>query len=250
MYHHRFISKIKTMKTFLLLICVAVSASSFAGWHVVKGNGISKTETREAGNYSSLASGGPLHVVIAYGNSNTITLEGEENLLPYIETEVKDKRLTIKIKQGYTLKISRAIQVYVSMTTIAALAQSGSGSIAGEGNFRNDDNTSVAVSGSGSVGLKFASFASLSIRMSGSGNINLSGKIENEADIKQSGSGNADLNRISCSSATVQLSGSGNLRIHADKALTAQISGSGNIYYSGDATVASKISGSGRVRKV
>lgn len=238
------------MRTFLLMLCIIISASSFAGgWHTIKGNGVFKTETREAGDYTSLASGGMINVEIAYGTSKTIRLEGEENLLPYIETEVKDNRLTIKIKEGYTFKTNQAIKIYVSMTTVNAIAQSGSGSIKGEGDFSNNGNTSIAMSGSGSINLKFISFGSLSVRMSGSGNIKLSGKIDNDVDVKQSGSGDANLEDVTCSSVTVQLSGSGSLRIHADKALTAQISGSGNVTYSGDATVTSKVSGSGRVRK-
>lgn len=237
------------MKTFLLFLCISISATCLAQWHTIKGNNVSKTETRNASDYTSLASGGPINVQIAYGSSNSIKLEGDENLLPYIETEVKDKMLTIKIKQGYSLQTHQPIKVYVSMTTIDAIAQSGSGSISGEGNFSSNNNTSVAASGSGSVNLKFASFSSLSVRMSVSGNLVLKGKIENEIDVKQSGSGNANLENTICNSATVQLSGSGNLRIHAEKALTAQISGSGNVIYSGDATVASKINGSGKVRK-
>ncbi len=238
------------MRALLSTIFIAVSLCSFAsGWHTVKGNGVLKTETREAGDYTSLASGGMMNVIIAYSDSKMIRLEGEENLLPYIETKVENHMLTLKIKQGYTLKTNQAIKIYVSMTTINAIAQSGSGSINGEGNFSNNDNTSIATSGSGAVDLKFVSFGSLSLRMSGSGNITLSGKIDNDVDVKQSGSGNANLDNITCNNATVQLSGSGNLRIHVDKALTAHISGSGNVVYSGDATVASRVSGSGKVRK-
>ncbi len=238
------------MRTILFLLGVTISLSSFAGgWHTIKGNGVFKNETREAAGYTSLASGGMMDVEIAYGNSNTIRLEGEENLLPYIETEVKGKMLTIKTKEGYTLKTTQPIKIYVSMTTVNAIAQSGSGSIKGNGEFSSDDNTSVAMSGSGSVSMNFSSLPSLSLRMSGSGNIDLSGKVQNEVDVKQSGSGNANLDDLSCNNATVQLSGSGNLRIHADKALTAHISGSGNVIYSGDATVASRVSGSGKVRK-
>lgn len=238
------------MRTFLFMLCIVVSTSSFAQWHIVRGNNNLTSETRETGNYTALASGGIIQVEIAYGNSRSIKLEGDENLLPYIETEVKDDMLTIKIKERYTLKTSHPIKVYVSMTTISALAQSGSGSITGKGNFSNKGNTSVAVSGSGSVKASFASIGSLSMRMSGSGSIDLSGKVENETDIKQTGSGSANLENLNCNDVTVQLSGSGNLRIHADKALTAQISGSGSVYYSGDATVTSKVSGSGRVRKM
>ena len=238
------------MRTLFLICCIAVSTSSFAGWKVIKGNHVSKSETREASDYTALASGGIMHVEIAYGNNQSIKLEGEENLLPYIETEVKDGMLTIKVKKGYTLKTNQPINVFITMTTITALAQSGSGSITGKDNFSNKGNTSVAVSGSGSVKVNFTSIGSLSLRMSGSGSINLSGKVDEEADIRQSGSGSANLENLVCKTATIQLSGSGNLRIHADKALTAQISGSGNVYYSGDATVASKVAGSGRVRKV
>ena len=146
---HRFRFKTKNMKTVLSFLFIIISTYSFASWHVVNGNQVSKTETRNASGYTSLASGGPINVQIAYGDDNTIRLEGEENLLPYIETEVKDGMLTIKIKQGYTLKTNQPLKVYVSMTTIAAIAQSGSGSITGEGNFSNNDNTSIAVSGSG-----------------------------------------------------------------------------------------------------
>ena len=202
------------------------------------------------GNYSALASGGIMHVEIAYGNSQSIKLEGEENLLPYVETEVKDGMLTVKVKNGYTLNANKPINVFVTMTTITALAQSGSGNIIGTGDFSNKGNTSVALSGSGSIKVSFTSIVSLSLRISGSGSIDLSGKVEEEADIKKSGSGSVNLENLVCNTATVQLSGSGSLRIHADKALTAQISGSGSIYYSGDATVASKVTGSGSIRKV
>ena len=237
------------MKTFLSLLFITVSATSMAQWHTVKGNNTDKTETREATNYTSLAVGGPMNVEVSYGSSNTIQLEGEDNVLPYIETEVKDNMLTIKVKQGYSLQTHQPIKVHVSMTTIAEIAQSGSGNINGDGDFNNAGNTSVAVSGSGSLKLKFASFGSLSLRMSGSGNIVLKGKVNDETDIKKTGSGNANLEEITCNIATVQQSGSGNLTIHVEKALTAQLSGSGNVFYSGDATVASKVSGSGRVKK-
>ncbi len=237
------------MKTFLLFLGIFISASCIAQWHTIKGNDVNKTETREVSGYTSLAAGGPINVQIEYGNSNSIKIEGEENLLPYIETEVKDNMLTIKLKQGYNVQTHRPIKIYVSMTTIDAIAQSGSGSINGDGDFNNGGNTSVAVSGSGSLKLKFTSFGSLSLRMSGSGNIVLKGKVNEETDVKKSGSGNASLEEVMCNIATVQQSGSGNLTIHVEKALTAQVSGSGSIIYSGDATVASKVSGSGRVKK-
>ncbi len=238
------------MKTFLSLLFITISATSIAQWHTVKGNNNSKTETREASGYTSLEVGGPINVDIAYGNSNSIQLEGEDNLLPYIETAVKDNRLTIKVKDRYSLQTHQPIRVHVSMTTISALAQSGSGNINGDGNFSNDGNTSFSVSGSGAVKFSFASFGSLSLHMSGSGNVVLKGKVNDEIEVKKSGSGSANLEEAGCNTATVQQSGSGSVTVHVEKALTAQVSGSGSVFYSGNATLASKVSGSGRVKKV
>src|SRR4051794_23558939 len=147
------------MKQLLLLLCLAASIQSYAIWDVIKGNGIAKTETREASGYTSLSSGGPMKVEIVYGTSNTIQIEGDENILPYIETIVKDGELTIRVKERISVKPQVPLRVHVSMTTINGLAQSGSGEITGTGNFTSTQPTDVAQSGSGSINLKFNKFA-------------------------------------------------------------------------------------------
>ncbi len=97
-----------------------------------------KKESREVGAFTSLASGGPMEVKLSYGNSNSISVEADENLLPYIETTVSDGKLTIKTSKNKNLKPKSKMTVYVSMTTISSLQLSGSGSINGDGNFTND----------------------------------------------------------------------------------------------------------------
>ena len=58
-------------------------------WEKIEGNGKLKKESREMTSYTAVASSGSWDVMIAYGESNTIQVEGDENLLNYIETEVK-----------------------------------------------------------------------------------------------------------------------------------------------------------------
>src|SRR6478736_7733774 len=113
-----------TMKQLLLLLCMAASIHSYAIWNVIKGNGIAQTETREANGYISLSCGGPMKVEVVYGTSNTIQLEGDENILPYIETLVKNGELTIRVKEHTSVKPQVPLRVHVSMTTINKLAQS------------------------------------------------------------------------------------------------------------------------------
>src|SRR3954447_22347891 len=178
------------MKQLLLLLCLAASIHSYAIWDVIKGNGIAKSETREASDYTSLVCGGPIKVEVVYGNSNTIQLEGDENILPYIETLVKNGELTIRVKEHNSVKPHVPLRVHVSMTTINRLAQSGSGEIKGSGNFTSTQTTDVAMSGSGAINLKFNKFAGMAISMSGSGSINMEGELNDDLDVSQSGSGN------------------------------------------------------------
>jgi hypothetical protein len=240
------------MKNLIFAFFTFVSLHSFAQpWKTVKGDGNLKKEIRTVSNFTSLASNGAIDVQIAYGNSNSISIEADENLLPYIETTVKDGKLAILPKKNVNLKSRSRMVVYVSMTTINSLQQSGSGNIRGEGEFSSDSKMDIKVSGSGNIKLDFGSFKDIDLFVSGSGNIDLKGNPTNDISAKISGSGNIDCSKVSCDNVVVTISGSGNVRVNAEKNITAEISGSGNVFYKGAATnISSKIAGSGKVIKI
>lgn len=220
-------------------------------WKSIKGDGNLKKESREIGNFTSISSFGPLDVQISYGTSQSLQVEADGNLLPYIETKVENGKLTIGSKQHFNLKSRSKMVVYVSMTSINSLDQHGSGNITGSGNFSNDGKTQMNVSGSGNIKLDFDSFGSMDLSVSGSGNIKLKGNTVNNITAAISGSGNIDCTKIKCDNADAKISGSGNIKVDVQKSIIASISGSGNVFYKGDATnVVSKIAGSGKVVKI
>ena len=240
------------MKKLLIALFALTSFNSFAQpWQTIKGNGQIKKETREVGNYTSLASHGSMDVQIDYGNSNSIVIEADENLLPYIETSVEDGKLNIRSKKNVNLRSTSKMTVRVSMTKITSLQLSGSGNIKGAGAFTNDGKTDIGVSGSGDLALDFDSFKDLDLSVSGSGNISLKSNATNSIDAKVSGSGNIDCSSISSKDVDAKLSGSGNIKVYANNSIDAKISGSGNVYYKGDAqNITSKVVGSGKVLKM
>ncbi len=74
------------MKRLLIALFALVSLTAYSQrWETVKGNSQIKKETREVSSFTSLTSQGPMDVQIAYGNSNSVTIEADENLLQYIE---------------------------------------------------------------------------------------------------------------------------------------------------------------------
>ncbi len=240
------------MKKLLFVLFAFVSINSFAqNWETIKGNGQVKKETRELSNFTSLSSQGSMNVQIAYGNSNSVIIEADENLLPYIETTVEDGKLSIRSKKNVNIKSSSKMNVYVSMTKINSLQLSGSGNIKGSGAFTNDSKTDIAVSGSGNLTLNFDTFKDLDLSVSGSGNMDLKGNGTNTLSAHISGSGNIDCSNISSNDVDAKISGSGNVKVYASNSIDAKISGSGNVFYKGNATkINSKVAGSGKVLKM
>lgn len=220
-------------------------------WKSVQGNGNVKKETRQVTDFSSLSSHGSIDVKIAYGNSNSIQVEADENLLQYIETTVENGKLVIKPKSNMNLKSQSKMTVYVSMTKINSLQESGSGDITGDGAFENDGKTDMTVAGSGNIKLSSGTFNDLSLFVSGSGSIDLESGTAKDITASVSGSGNINCSNISSENVNAKISGSGNVRVMASKSIDAAISGSGNVFYKGDArNVNTKVAGSGKAIKM
>lgn len=240
------------MKRILIVFTILASVPAIAQWGLwekIEGNGHVKKETRQVSDFTAVASSGSWDVMLAYGESNTIQVEGDENLLEYIETKVEDGKLTIKSKKSVNLRSKNKLTIYVSLTRLTGISLSGSGDMIGNGKFANDGNTEFKLSGSGNIKMTFQKVKKADVSISGSGNIRLSGTA-GSVDASISGSGNADCIELICDDASARISGSGNIKINANNSIDANISGSGNITYRGAASdVKKRVSGSGRLVK-
>jgi hypothetical protein len=232
------------------LVLAAATYAFAGGWQTVEGNGTLKKETRNASGYTAVSSGGAFDIEINYGTGSSITVEADENLLPYIETTVEGNELRLKTKKGYNLKTKNKMKVTLPLTTLTALKLSGSGNIRGTGEFSNSGTTEISISGSGDIHLGFGKFNALDVKISGSGNMKLKGKETSKISAQVSGSGNIDAYDVSADEVVAKVSGSGDVNVTAKSSVDASISGSGNVNYKGSAmNVQQKTQGSGKVRK-
>ena len=240
------------MKKLIAIILIMSGSQLFAQpWKTIKGNGNLKKETRTVNEFSSISSHGPLDVKMVPGHSNKIEVEADENLMPYIETNVENGKLIIQTKKNTNIKSSSKMIVYVSIDKIKSLQLSGSGNIEGNGNLTGDASTEILLSGSGNIHLTSGSFNEVNFSISGSGNIVVKGGSANNVSVAVSGSGNISVSEIVAQNVEVKISGSGNVKVNADKSLNAKISGSGNVFYKGSAkNIESKVAGSGKIIKI
>ncbi|MCW3087584.1 MAG: hypothetical protein JWQ78_970 [Sediminibacterium sp.] len=242
-------TNLNIMKTLFVALLVFTGLQSYAQWpwEKIEGNGRLSKETRQLNDYTAITSAGSWDVMIAYGESNSIQLEGDENLLPYIETKVENGKLSIKTTKNVNLRSKNKITVYVSLTRLTGISLSGSGDIIGKGRFSNDGTSEFRLSGSGSIQVSLDKVRAAEVSISGSGNIRLSGSA-NTVTARISGSGNADCGDLICEDATAHVSGSGDVKLNANKSVEASISGSGNVSYRGAASdVRKHVAGSGRL---
>lgn len=237
------------MKKVITLSLVLFTIAASAQWGKrVKGNGKTVTIERSVGEYDAIAVSGWFDVNLVAGNEGELTLKGEENLLEYIKTEVKDGKLVIKTEKGVNLKPSNwnsGIYVTVPVESIDMVALSGSGDIVGETTIKSND-FKTAMSGSGDITLSVEA-NSIDASMSGSGDINLSGTVQDfEATI--SGSGDIKAYDLKAANVYAQVSGSADIKVTATEMIKARVSGSGDISYKGNPKkIDTKTSGSGDI---
>ncbi|WP_339629192.1 head GIN domain-containing protein [uncultured Maribacter sp.] len=238
-------------KLSVLLLTGLITLSCSAQWgKTIKGNGNNVTIERSTGDYEGIAVSGWFDVDIVSGKEGEITLQGEENLLEYIITEVKDGKLVIKTEKGINLKSSNwksEIRITVPVETISSVSMSGSGDIVGKTKIKSDK-FSTAMSGSGDITLDIDSNL-ISASMSGSGDITLSGKTT-DFDATVSGSGDIEAYNLEAENVSATVSGSADIQVTAKKSIKARVSGSGDISYKGNPEkVDTKTSGSGDISR-
>lgn len=240
----------KKLMTLVAVLATLPVVAQWIPWQKIEGNGRLRKENRSVGNFTAISSSGSWDVMLAYGEPGTIQVEGDEDLLEYIETKVENDKLLIRSKKSVNLKSKNKITVYVSLTRLTGVSLSGSGDIMGDGKFSNEGTTEYKVSGSGSIRLAFHKVGKAELAISGSGNIRLGGSA-GSVNVRISGSGNADCGELISDNASAHVSGSGNIKLNVNNTLDAHVSGSGNITYRGAASdVRKHVSGSGRVTRI
>ena len=209
-------------KLILLSVLFIVGCSSIK--NNIQGSGNIISESRELNNFTSIILLGSIDVNIKTSESNNCVVVADDNLIPYIKTEVVNNKLNISLNESYSSEEKLVVNV----------------------NTPNYDE--VSLSGSGNINILDFKNNNLSLNISGSGNITGNGEVETLV-VKINGSGNLMSKEIKSKSATITINGSGDAEVFASDSISAKINGSGNIEYFGNPeNVDSIINGSGDIK--
>src|SRR5688500_6758670 len=113
----------------------------------VEGSGNVITESREVSDFNEIVLGGTGRVVVDVTGTESLTIEAEDNIMPFLETRVSNGRLRLETNRS----ISPTVEIVYPITaeTLDGLVISGSGVVEAEGVDSTD--VRVDISGSGDV---------------------------------------------------------------------------------------------------
>ncbi len=228
---------------FSILACDAVTGVGWGNDSTVRGSGNLVSENRSVSGISGvqLAMNGTLHITT--GNSESLRVEAEDNLQPYIRTDVIGGRLVIENRPGFQLENTRPIHYYLEIKQLGTIAITSSGDV--EADDLKAGPFSVAISSSGDLTIGHLKADSIQVRISSSGELEIQGGQVQTQTISLSSSGEYRARDLQSANADVSLSSSGNATIRVSDHLTGRLSSSGNVYYIGDPDVRITKSSSG-----
>jgi len=191
----------------------------------IKGNGNVQSQDRNVGSFSGINNSCSADIFISKGESGTIKVVADENLLEYITTTVQNGILVIDTKGSFWN--SKKMEVYLTMNNLTSMELNGSGNVSCADPIPGN-NVNIKLSGSGDLKANLES-KNLTLSISGSGNANISG-IRGNLETSVSGSGDIDASNLQLANCSATVNGSGDMNLGGSaENLSLKISGSGDI---------------------
>jgi hypothetical protein len=189
----------------------------------VKGSGVPATQVRTLPAFTAVDLAGSNNVTVHVGETQTVTVHGDDNLIRYVTTSVHGG--TLAVGQSHDFSTTSPMSVEITVPALDAATLSGSGVVVATGVAA--DHFIVRAPGSG-VLVVTGTTTTLDATLSGTGNIRLDG--------------------LAAHDATATVSGTGRLLVNVSHSLDATVSGVGSILYSGNPThVTKNVTGTGSI---
>ena len=189
----------------------------------VQGSGTVQSEERTVSGFDQILLEGSGDIFVEVGDTESLTIEAEDNLLPLLSSEVKGSRLELRTRES--ISPTQPI-VY----TIGALAFDG-----------------ISIVGSGDLVAMNLDCDSFDASIAGAGNLDLTGQCGG-LNLSITGSGDFTGEDFEVGTADIDIAGTGDVLVNATDELVVRISGSGDVEYLGDPSTDIDIAGTGDVR--
>lgn len=215
-------TNVKKIVLLMLLLSLVV------GCHVihdgVAGSGNRQKEKRAVASFTSISTEGAFEIEIVSQTPQSLEIEGDDNILPLITTEVSNNVLHIKSIRGFSTRTP--VTLKISAPNLEGVSASGAGRIE-------------------VTGLKNEKFG---LDVNGAATIRVSGETK-ILEIDTNGATNIDTHKLRADRAVVDSNGVAKVEVYAAKELDVTVNGLSRVIYHGDPHVKQTVHGPGSVTK-
>lgn len=250
---------------FVISALLSACGSGGIALGVTRGSGNVKTESRQVSGITAVQLDTSGDLTLSQGESESLTIEAEDNLLPLLTSDVSSGTLKLGTKPNTGISATKPIKYTLVVKSLASLELNGSGNIIAS-DLTSVDKFTVQSNGSGDISLAALSTNDTTVHLAGSGKLTIANLASAKVVLKIDGSGDAQIagtttdqtvsitgsgdfngEKLVSKTAVVKTDGSGSTTVQVSDTLDATISGSGNITYTGSPTVTQKDDGSGKI---
>lgn len=235
----------------------------------IYGSGDAKVEDRNiTGSFQRISLRTLGEMTLQLGSMTEVIVEGDDNILPYIHTEIENGELKIYKERKVNLRPKSKLRYTVTTPNLKAISLSSSGKavvpfvesdsfeidISSSGGLKMDglktQKAYIKVSSSGGASLGSLEADTLESKISSSGNVYIDGGRVNQLNISCSSSGNFKAPEVVFDEVDAHCSSSGGAWLNVARSLKADCSSSGGVYYRGEPKASAHTSSSGRVKRM
>jgi hypothetical protein len=190
----------------------------------ISGSGKRVVQKRDIGSFTSITTEGAYNIEVTCQKEPSLEIEGDDNVVPLITTEISNNVLHVSNSQGYS--VNEPIKIKLSVLNLEGLS----------------------VSGAGKIDIKGMNNDTFEIDSKGAPAIVVSGTTKT-ITIDISGAGQIDTQNLRASRATVEAKGAAKIELDVAEQLDVTVSGPSSVIYKGNPVVNKTINGPGKVER-
>ncbi len=211
----------------------------------VKGSGNIVSEERNVKSFNEIQVGSNFEVFLQESDKPGLVIEADDNLISFIDTEVRGK--TLRISAAANFQTQQRPRVYIAYSSLKALKLSGAAKLRSDETLQAK-NLDLSLSGASVIFLDVL-VDDIEVRASGASKVHLTGVAE-ELSVRLSGASRLYADELEAEDANMRLSGSSKAEVWVSDEISARTSGASHVLYSGSpSSISIKTSGASSVKK-
>lgn len=195
--------------TFFIAVALFSACNKVQELKDIKGSGNVKTEPRSLSGFKEIKAANAVNLEITVQKDFAVTVEADDNLLPYVTTEVSGG--VLKISTDDIISTKTKVNVKISMPEL----------------------TDLDVSGASTANITGTKTDSLKLNASGASKIKIDGEVKSVEAIASGASG-IDAEKLKTENARTDASGASTITVSPNGNLEANASGASGVIYTSD----------------